>query len=604
MTVEEVFQQLDKILGLANLPQTYSMIIFFVLFALAFAFLLRCTSRNTKNDNPGLCQNTKREKLKDTLLKASLPLCYLLLFYRAAQLLFINDRTASTGYVASSVLAAGLLMLLIFLNSDKNKEKFLMFAVVLFVLASEPLEVSISHGANLAESSLDTVNIFVRDQWRFSYHHPIYSVLPWDSVLDVFLTRILGLGDPTSFVVKAIAESSIALVTVLSVILFASYLGFPTKVGLLTAMLTASLPYLQFALAPTNFSFMFMVMFIMVLTKCFTSKFIRPYTMLMSVLLASSIIAHEMAVLVLSIPLVSLIFAWRSRFRERFSTILLIGFLTFLTMNLHEVVMRATYSYLNLYFSGLFRIPVFGGRSTISEFQNMALSVKLLYILPIAVVGAYVLNLFMDYASKRHISIKGKARSLQMSVHAAATASILLSGFSLIGTFPITRHFGLFAFVCLGLSSAPIFAVLVEKDPKKKHAGLPRTILVVTMIMVVTLGFLTPHKLPDQYVHSAALSGGVIEDYMTTEFLANHSFFKGDIKEIDFVVHTPFVTKDTLGLALPVSVLKYTLLNELEEPPRIVFNIYDDSDPASDRGILVKSLVYNSQYYEVFIEGA
>jgi hypothetical protein len=448
----------------------------------------------------------------------------------------------------------------------------------------------------------------ITGHWSFSFHSPVYSFLPYDSVVDVILTSVVGAGDATNFLVQTIVNSCLATTFVLIIILFISYLGLSGKTGLLTAMMLSSLPYLQFSIPPTNYSFVFMIFFIMMLGKCLSSKFTRSSMVITYVFLASAILAHQMAILLLIVPMLLWMLKRNNLPDRRFSSIVLVGALVFMTINLYPTVAENTFNFLRIYFLSITRSTVAIGR--VSSFQSIPLSIQLVYLLPMAIVGAYLVNLFVDTVFKRGISSRrwidraSRAPSLLTSLYLAGSVGVLLAGLSFVGTFSLTKPYGIFAYVCIGLGTAPIFAILERKSVAGKLAKMSKTIIILVMIMTVTLGILTPHKLPDQYTSSASLRGGTLGDYTTTEFLANVGAFTGNISEIDFVVHSPAITEKTLTLAIPVSILKYTLLCGLEKPLAIVFHVYDyrDSDQAANESL--KSLVYNSGYYEMFINGS
>jgi hypothetical protein len=602
LTLEELFRLLDELFGLNNFPRLYIMFIFLVISILSFIFLFRLSNRPSVVGDVALNPKVKERKVMDMLVNSLFPVSFLLLIYRVVQLFLSNDRTASVGYVASSIVAATTIMLLVLFNSKAGRERFLIVVIILFVLTGPVLEVSVLNGAKLYESTKDSVNIFLNGHWSFSYQHPIYDALPLGPVLDVFLAEILGLKDPTSAILIAISAGAIAVTTVLFVILFCHYLRFSTKIGLLTAMVICSLPYLQFTLPSSNYSFMFMIMFIVLLTKCSTDGFKRSYTVLTYITLGSAMFAHEMAILVLAIPAILL----SSKHRHgvlggRLSKIIWTGSIIFLSINLYTRALPATYSYLYAYAQGLLRNPTIAS-ARISSFGYVPVSNQLVYLLPIALVSAYVFNLLTYFASGNHIPLRGRSPRLLMSLYAGGVLVAFLAGISLVGTVPITRHFGIFAYLCLGLGTAPIFAMLIGDGTEKGASTLAGKILIVFMILTIILGFLTPHEMPDQFSHSTAERGGILEDYALSEFLASRSLFSGKIKDIDFVAHVPYYTKYTLELALSVSLARQMTPLGME-PPKVAYRVSDvgDLDLMTSRDLDSESKVYSSQLYEVFL---
>jgi hypothetical protein len=179
----------------------------------------------------------------------------------------------------------------------------------------------------------------------------------------------------------------------------------------------------------------------------------------------------------------------------------------------------------------------------------------------------------------------------------------------MFGSVPITRHLGVFASLCLGLGAAPIFSMLTENRSLDLSRARPpvvkalHTLLISLAILIVILSSLTPHKMPDQFSNTASERGGVLEDYELSEFLANRDAFESGNKGFYVFVNAPWITTGTLSLAVPVSVVKYDVTAGIQNPPKINFTVYDagEIDSAAFEGINDKSLIFNSQLYEVFI---
>ena len=627
MTVEQLFRQLDKILGLSLFSQSSGTLIFigfsFLFITLIFWFWNKgmAESKRVEHSNTNVVspETTQKQFSKMSMIKEWLPrtlilLSFLLLVYRVVALLLSVDRTASEGYVVSSVLAALTIMMAVFLNREKSGEKLLIFLVVAFVITSTVLEVAVLNGAQLLEPTQDSVNIFATGHWSFSYQNPIYATLPIGPVLDAICANVLGIKDVTNPLLWVISGSAISLVTVLSIILFCRFAGFSTRVGLLTALFVSSLPYLQFNLPSSNFSFTFVTLFLALLAKSFSSGFNRSNTALGFLFFAVALLAHEMAILILVVPIAVLIIVYVKHsgtlLRWRLLAIIWFGSSFLLVLNLYTGALQATASWLNLFMGGVFhRLTV---STRVSSFTYLPTSMRLVYFLPFVFVGAFIFCFLINPAFRRNLQIgeNPRVRIFLFGLYGGTAVLASLTAFTMFGSFPITRHLGVFASLCLGLGTAPIFSMLSENGSinssraRARAAKGLRILLISLAILIVILSGLTPHKMPDQYSSTASERGGVFEDYRLSEFLANHDAFESGDQGFYVLVNAPWITTDTLTLAVPVSIVKHDVTVGLQNPPKINFTVYDAGEVNSTafEGLNDKSLIFNSQLYEVFVE--
>jgi len=629
LTVEQLFRQLDKILGLSLFSQSSATLIFtvlsFLFLTLVFWFWSKdiAESKRLRESNTNLVpskttqkQFSKMNTIREWLPRTLILLSFILLVYRAVSLLLSVERTASEGYVVSSVLAALTIMMAVFLNREKSGEKLLIFLVVAYVITSTVLEVGVLNGAQLLEPTQDSVNIFTTGHWSFSYQNPIYATLPVGPVLDAICANVLGIKDVTNPLVWVISGSAISLVTVLSIILFCRFVGFSTRVGLLTALFVSSLPYLQFNLPSSNFSFMFITLFLALLAKSFSSEFNRSSTALGFLFFAVALLAHEMAILILVVPIAILIIVQvthpRNLYRWRLLAIIWFGSSFFLVLNLYTGALQATASWLNLFVGGVFHKLIVSTR--VSSFTYLPTSMRLVYFLPFVFVGAFIFCFLINPVFRKNLRIgeNPRVRIFMFGLYGGTVVLASLMAFTMFGSLPITRHLGVFASLCSGLGAAPIFSMLSENGSlnlsraRARAAKGLRILLISLAILIVILSGLTPHKMPDQFSNTAAERGGVLEDYRLSEFLANDDAFESADQGFYVLVNTSWITTDTLTLAVPISIVKHDVTADLQNPPKINFTVYDAGEVNSTtlESLNDKSLIFNSQIYEVFVENS
>jgi len=606
MILEDFFTFVDKLLRIEYMPLAYVSVLPMAIFTplLAILFWMLDISTIRRGGEVGS---------KGVLSLAPSILCLAIVVYRAMHLfLLLGARTASLEYIVSTVMTAFVLMSLLLMRPKMVKEQFLLFLTLVFVLAGSSLEVNLLNYVDAQETTLDTLNIFITGGWRFSYHSGTYDALPYDCVLKVFMLNILGLKEPTCVIPDMILDCSIAVVTTFSVILFVRYLNLPFTVGLLTAITLSSMGYLGPTVPPGNFSLMFSILFIAILSKCMVNGFRQSYVLLMNVFFACGILAHEMTALLL-IPLGILFFSlvYSTKVRGEGGGIhrylkLLICFclVVWLTILVYTGMLMITYAYVHRYVQNLLGGIATGPGRTTRSFEYMPVSIKVVYLLPLAIVCAFMVNIFKDMVFKQRTLFKNKTLdSLFMSIYIGGIVTGLASGLSLLGHYTMTAHLGAFAFLYMGLGMVPIFARLLYGRIKKRRSVIAKRLLIAIIIIVVSLGFLTPHKMPDQYVYSESLRGGTLEDYNFSEFLIGHTQTSSKSYEI-IVVQTSNTTKGTLTAALPISLLKYLLLTKEPPPPATIFHQYyaSDLDQTAKADLMSKPMVYSSGYYDVFIK--
>jgi hypothetical protein len=329
---------------------------------------------------------------------------------------------------------------------------------------------------------------------------------------------------------------------------------------------------------------------------------------------AVALLAHEMAILILVVPFAVLIILLvtypGSLLRWRLLAIIWFGSSFLLILNLYTRALQATASWLNLFIGGVFHTLTVSTR--VSSFTYLPISMRLVYFLPFVFVGAFIFCFLINSSFRRNlqIGINPRTRIFFFGLYGGTVVLASLTAFTMLGSVPITRHLGVFASLCLGLGVAPIFSMLSENrslDLSRARSlvtkGL-RILLISLAILIILLSGLTPHKMPDQFSNTASERGGVLEDYELSEFLANHNAFESWNQGFYVLVAVPWITTGTLNLAVPVSIVKYDVTVGLQNPPKINFTVYDagDVDSAPFEGINDKSLIFNSQFYEVFIE--
>jgi hypothetical protein len=621
LAVEQLFQWLDKVLGLSRFSQSLTTLVFIVLsfFSLTLIFWFWNKSISKSNTNSVLAVNTQNQFSKMNRIREQLPrtlilLSFSLLAYRVLALLLSTERTASSGYVVSSVLATSTIIMAVLLNGEKNKEKLMVFLVVAFVITSTVLEVAVLNGVQLLEPTQDSVNIFTAGHWSFSYQNPIYDTLPTGPVLDAIFANVLGIRDVTNPLVWVVSGSAISLVTVLSIILFCRFAGFSTKVGLLTALFASSLPYLQYNLPSSNFSFMSITLFMALSAKSFSSRFNRSNTSLGFLFFAVAMLAHEMAILILVVPLAALIILFTKHpgtlLRWRLLAIIWFGSSFLLILNVYTRASQATVSWLNLFINGVFHRLTISTR--VSSFTYLPTSVRLVYFLPFVFVGAFILCFLVNSAFRRNfqIGMNPRIHIFLGGLYGGTVALASLTAFTMFGSVPITRHIGVLASLCLGLGAAPIFSMISRNGSLGPSRTLStavkglQSLLISLAILIIILSGLTPHKMPDQFSNTVSERGGVLDDYRLSEFLATYDAFESGDQGFCVLVNAPWITIGTLNLAVPVSIAKHDMTVGLQNPPKINFTVYDtgEGDRALFEGINDKSLIFNSQLYEVFVE--
>ena len=624
MTVQDFFEIIDKTFGLGYMPLIYIAIISAVCFTLPLIFLFKPFAQ-PKNVVPS---NPKDQKLF-CWFKAHWPfvalfLCIALLAYRSIQVLFlVNFRVASPEYVVSSVLTVIFLVPLLFSKLAKTKGRFLLFIVLAFVLTGEPLVNNLLNGAEVSETTVDTLNIFSTGHWQFSFHNPSYDALPYDSVLKVFMLNVFGIANPTSVLPKILVDCCVSLILVFAVVLFVSYLGYSLQMGLLASVFVCSLPYLQLAFSPTNLSFAFGALFIMLLAKNLKSDFKPFYILLSCLFIVCGILAHEMAVLILLVPLSIVLFVYLCRLMHRENKIgltcpviskrllnlTIFGLIVFVITIMYTRALTTTYNYAAVYLRNLLEGIVNGPGLTGSNFENTPVSIKVSLLLPVAIVGAFLIsNLIRSRQQKDNFFNPKPNNLIFFGLYASVIITGLFASLSLLGTYTMSKHFGIFMFLYLGLGIVPVLAFLFNEKGPLTHSGLTKNLIVIIILLTVLLGFLAPHKMPDQYLSTVAFRGGNSEDLQISDFLAKHVT---EAKSNVSLVQNLNTTKYTISIALYVASFKQLLFtrnsSEIGMYPtsNTTYLIY----PASDLDIQTRQnldsmqLVYSARYYDGFVKG-
>lgn len=608
LTLAHLFRRLDELLKIDSLPVIKVLIPATLIYVLFFAILFKLLGRNTPV--LGAIKNTwtHNNKVKRTDLALFLFLLGTMIYSLASIISSMGLGITPMNYVIVSLLTPPIIFILTY---RRVSSFLLLFILVVFGITFVPIQVNIINGINVQETLSDTINIFANAHWRFSYHNPVYDALPYDSTLTVILMHMFNIEEPANALIKALMETCIVVFIILAIIILAFNLGFSFRTGVLDALFMLSLPYLAFWIPPTNFSIAFMMLFITILIRSLTKGHRTSDLIVIVISLIAGILAHQMSVLILSIPLFILLTNTVIEEKNKtrlLSIVIILGLIVYLLYLTYTEALEVAYGYLRIYTTSLERLGYIEGRQSSFE-ATVPRTVDALYPLPIALVVAFLLNLFIEIVSRKNNKnvimhyLKNKQHQFLIAIYVGIIIWGLIAGVSLATPHTFTRHFGVLLYLFVGLGTMPIFTILLNDIPKKRTLRIlvVKKVLIVCIILTIIGGLLTPHNLPSHY---SWVQSPLPRDYALSEFLVSKGLLSGNIT---FVLRTEKIYTGTSG-ALWAAWLKHVMIKGWNLPRyytsqvrAITYHINSINIEDYKRLIFDSSKIYSSYYRNVYI---
>jgi len=480
----------------------------------------------------------------------------LLQFYRVAPLSYI---------LLGIISLIGIYLSVILFNQNIN---YILFLTILYILSGEAVEISLMNMADLQETTLDTINIFINRSWRFSYHNPIYDILPYDSVLKVVLLDIFNLSEPAHYMPHMILNATIMILVSLIYYNIPMYIFKINNksVGIISILFGLSIPYLQYFVPPHNFSIAFMLVFLYTMLRqiLYPINKDKNIILLLSLFFLCSILSHMQSVLTLTIVMfIILINSLHKKkkshvqkiIQKKLLMVLGLCLLIFISINLVGEILRANINYINMlarsFFSGVISAKKSVYRQT--SFEQTPTILKISYPLPLFLVYSYIIALLLKILRKQSSNFpmnQNVLRAILLSILISAMLLSLLAGVTL-RAYHLTRHLGTLSFLYVTL----VFPFLINCILKGRK--IPKIILHLLILFTMTMGIISPHKMPDQYSFSKSMRGATFEDYMLSEFVFKNihmnQYYSTHIFELNANIKN---TRGTLVMALIISHLK------------------------------------------------
>jgi hypothetical protein len=304
MHVEDLFRFTDKILGLDRIPNIAILVVSAIVIFFLTLLILRKIRREYFNN---IKQNTFLYRHAVSIVSA---------MYLWAIILMITGMSSSIHwYKVDIVLIIGLVIyvctlvftVILFPALLKRSGHFaltLLFTVstLLYVLffSSKVL----LNGVEAAETTVDTLQIYYEGCWRFSRHAGWYDVEPVDAVVKMFLLHVLGINNPYDAVITTLMYSTLSFSIVTFMFEFTKNLFSDSIKGWSIVILLMSIhPYallIGMSTPPTNFSLVFSIFAIMIISKSIYMNARTNYATLISftIFTASAMLAHPMAIMI------------------------------------------------------------------------------------------------------------------------------------------------------------------------------------------------------------------------------------------------------------------------------------------------------------------
>lgn len=610
LILEYLFKKFDGFLKIDNLPIIKVLIPITLIYILFFSFLFKLLGRNIlifEAWGNAQTYNNKTKKINIIDFALFLFLLSIMAYSLAKIVLSMGLGITPISYIIVSLITPPIIFILV---RREASSFLLLFILVSFGTIYVPIQVNIVNGVNIQETISDTINIFANAHWRFSYHNPVYDALPYDSVFTVILMSIFNIEEPTNVLIKTLMESGIVISVILTIIVLASYLGFSFEVGVLNALFILSLPYIAFYIPPTNFSTAFIIMFITMLIRLLISGSRASDLIVIGISFTAGILAHEMSVLILLIPIIIFIIniiVKESKNIKLLSKIIVLSIVVFLLFFAYTGALESTYGYLRVYTKSFSRFGYIG--VTQSRFQaTIPRTIDAFYPLPIAVVVAFLLNIFIKIISYKNkyiiiYHLKDLKYQFLIAIYIGMIMVGLVAGFSLITPHTLTRHSGVFLYLFVGLGAMPILSILFNDIHKEKTVRtiIIKKILIIFIILTIIGGLITPHNLPSHY---SWIQSPLPRDYTLSEFLVNKGLLSGNVT---FVLRTEKIYTGA-SQALWVAWLKHVMvhgwkLSRYYTNPlsSTTYHIETLSSIDYKRLISSSSKIYSSYYRNVYV---
>jgi len=304
MHVEDLFRFIDKILGLNRISNIAVLIVSAVI-AFFLTLLILHKVRHEYSNN--IEQNTFSYRNAVFIVSA--------MYLWTAILMIIGMSSSVYRYKVDIVLILGLaiyvctlvftiILPLTLLKRSRHLSFTLLFTVstLLYVLffSSKVL----LNGVEANETTVDTLQIYYEGYWRFSRHASWYDLAPIDAVVKVFLLHVLGINNPYDAVITTLMYGTLSFSMVTFMFEFTKNLFSDSIKGWSIVILLMSIhPYallIDMSTPPTNFSLVFSILAIMIISKSIYMNARTNYATLISftIFIASAMLAHPIAIMI------------------------------------------------------------------------------------------------------------------------------------------------------------------------------------------------------------------------------------------------------------------------------------------------------------------
>ena len=304
MYVEDLFKFIDKILGLNRIPNIAVLVVSAIVVFFLTLLVLRKIRREYFNS---IKQNTFLYRYAASIISV---------MYLWAVILMITGMSSSVyWHTVDIVLILGLVTYvctLVFtiilspalLKRSRHLSFTLLFMVSTFLYVLFFSSKVLLNGVEAAETTVDTLQIYYEGCWRFSRHAGWYDIEPVDAVVKMFLLHVLGISNPYDAVITTLMYSALSFSIISFMFGFTKDLFSNSIKGWSIVILLMSIhPYALLtgmSTPPTNFSLVFSIFAIMIISKSIYMNARTNYATLISLTIftASAILAHPMAIMI------------------------------------------------------------------------------------------------------------------------------------------------------------------------------------------------------------------------------------------------------------------------------------------------------------------